>query len=231
MSDAGYPPPQATPPAPPRVRRGCFFYGCLSLVVVGFLVLVLAGLGYYLAKRTSERLVRDYTDTAPALIEKVTLAPDKMDALQRRLVAFKEALDAGQTPAELVLTDEEINALINENPDLRGKLFVRLHAERVTGEVSIPLRDLGPLKLQGRYLNGTATFKVALTNQSLSVRIDDVQVKSKSLPAVLIRELRKQNYAQEFQNDPQVATNIAKFDSIEIREGQVLLRNKTALAR
>ena len=231
MSDAGHPLPQATPPAPVRARRGCLFYGCLSVTVVGFLFLVLAGFTVYWGKRATERWIRDYTDTTPAIIEKVTLPRDQMEALQRRLNSFKEALDAGQTATELVLTAEEINALLNENKDLSGRLFVRINDDRVTGEVSIPLPDFGPFKLKGRYLNGTATFKVALANGSLDVRIDNAQVKSKPLPLVLTRELKKQNLARDFQSDPQVATNVAKFDSIQIREGKVILRSKGIEAR
>jgi hypothetical protein len=231
MSDDGNPPvlPHPSSSAPPA-RRGCFFYGCLSVAILALVLVLVAGLTFYIGKRTAERLVRDYTEATPGLLEKVELPPAEMDALQRRWTTFKDALDAGQTSAELVLTAQELNALISQNKELKDRLFVRIHDERVTGEVSIPLEhDLGPLKLKDRYLNGTATFKVSLSEGFLDVRVEDIQVKSKPLPSVFMRELRKQNLALDYQrNHPQVATNVAKFESVQIQDGKVVLRSKGA---
>ena len=56
--------------------------------------------------------------------------------------------------AELVLNATDLNVLIGENPDLKGKLFVEFDDDQVKGKVSMPLPDIGPLKLKGRYLNG-----------------------------------------------------------------------------
>ena len=83
-------------------------------------------------------------------------------------------------------------------------------------------------KTWARYLNGAVTFKVALANGALDVRLDDVTVKGKPLPGMLSSEFKKQNFAQNFQNDPQTATNIAKFESVQITNGTVILRSKAA---
>ena len=90
----------------------------------------------------------------------------------------------------------------------------------------MPLKDIGPLKLQGRFLNGTATFKIALHGGTLDVRVENVAVQSKPLPPLLLAELKKQNLAREFQNNPQTAANIARFESIVVTNRQVILRNR-----
>ena len=69
---------------PPK-KRGCLFYGFLSLAVIALLVVVVAILGYVLVKRTAEAWARDYTDTTPARLEKVeannkSLKAEKLDA-------------------------------------------------------------------------------------------------------------------------------------------------------
>ncbi|HXJ60240.1 MAG TPA: hypothetical protein VNU68_26640 [Verrucomicrobiae bacterium] len=226
MSADGNPPPSLPAPAlPPRpARRGCLFYGCLSVVVLALLLLLGTSLTYFYVKRW----IRSYTDATPTVIEKVELSREQWNALQGRLSAFREALDSGQTSAELVLTADEINALMNQQGELRGKLFVRIENNRVTGEGSYPLPNLGPFKLKGRYLNGTATFKITLDHGQCDVRIQDATVKSRPLPAIFMRELRKQNLAQNIEDDPSISTNLAKFESIQIRDGQVILRTKGA---
>lgn len=226
MSADGNPPPPLPPPAAPvrPARRGCLFYGCLSVVVFALLLLLGTSLTFFYFKRW----IWSYTDPTPTVIEKVELPRAKMDALQRRLTDFKQALDSGQTAAELVLTADEINALINEQPGLRGRLLVRIDNNRITGEGSYPLPNLGPFKLKGRYLNGTATFRITLDNGQCDVRIQDATVKSKPLPAVFMRELRRQNLAENIENDPSISTNVAKFESIQVNNGQVVLRTKGA---
>ena len=209
---------------PPK-QRGCFFYGCLSLAVLGLLAIVLGVVGYFVVKSTVARWTNDYTETTPALVEKVAYPRAKMDALRAQLAAFKDALDKGTNQIELVLTADDLNALIGQEKEIQGKLFVRID-DRIKGELSLPLDDMGPLKLKGRYLNGTVTFKVALANGALDVRLDDVTVKGKPLPGMLLSEFKKQNFAQNFQNDPKTAANIAKFESVQITNGTVTLLNR-----
>jgi len=210
---------------PPK-QRGCFFYGCLSLAVLGLLVIVLGVVGYFVVRSTVARWTNDYTETTPALVEKVEYPRAKMDALRAQLAAFKDALDKGTNQMELVLTADDLNALIAQEKGIQGKLFVRID-DRIKGELSLPLEDIGPFKLKGRYLNGTVTFKVVLANGALDVRLDDVTVKGKPLPGMFLSGLKKQNVAQNFQNDPKTAADIAKFDSIQITNGTVILRNRT----
>ena len=210
---------------PPK-KRGCLFYGCLSLTVFALLMVILGIFGYYFFKSTSKRWIQDYTETAPAEIEKVEYTRDQMDALLVRVAGFKEALDRGTNLLELLLTADDLNALINGERELKDKLFVRIDDDKIKGEVSMPLQDLGPFKLNGRYLNGTASFKVAMKNGVLDVRLLDVQVKGKPLPAMVLNEFKKNNLAQNYQKDPKIAADIARFETVQITNGTVILRNK-----
>jgi hypothetical protein len=209
----------------PPAKRGCLFYGLLTLAIGGFLLLLAVGFAVYAFKQASQRWVQDYTDAAPALIEKVEYTPAQMEALRAKWAAFQEAMDRDRAD-ELALNAEDLNALIYEDQALRGRLFVHIDGERLKGEVSIPLEDLGPFKLQGRYLNGAATFKVGSTNGGFDVRLDDVKVKTRPLPRAVLSELRKQNLAQNVQKDPKLKFRVAKLGSVVVTNGQVILRSK-----
>ena len=210
---------------PPK-KRGCLFYGCLSLTVIALLAIVAGIIGYFVIKNVTTGWIRDYTETAPAQIEKVEYTRAQTDAMQKRLANFKQALDGGTNLMEFILTADDLNALISTQRELKDKLFVRIDGDQLRGEISMPLSDLGPFKLSGRYLNATATFKIALANGALDVRLQDAQVKGRPLPSMVLSEFKKNNLAQEYQKDPKAAADIAKFDTVQVTNSTVLLRNR-----
>lgn len=218
----------STGPAKPR---GCVFYGCLSLAIITMVIAVFIGVGIYFAKRTLDGLITDYTATSPVPIEERIYPEPQMRELQSRLGTFQQAVQQGGGQAvDLVLSADDLNALIARNPDLKGKVFVRIEDDQIKGQVSVPLPDLGPLKLRGRYLNGAAAFKIALANGRLEARLEQVSVRDKPLPPLILNELKKQDLAREMQTDPEVVRVISRLDSLEIREGKVVIRSKPATA-
>lgn len=213
----------------PRKKRGCWFYGCFTLAVIA----VIGGILTYFAIRYGMKQVNllkeQYTDTKPETIETVTLPPDQMTNLLVRVSGFKDALEKQNAPVELVLTADEINALIANDPDfkaLAGSLYIMLEGDQIKGKVSYPLPDFGPLKLKGRYLNGLANLKVSLENGELLVKLQDVEVKGKPLPETFMQELRKENLAKDATNDPETSKAIEKFDSIRVEDGKLILKNR-----
>ncbi len=210
----------------PGKKRGCLFYGCLSLTIVALLVIVVGILGYFFLKRTTEGLVNNYTEPGPARLERVEYSREQTDVLQRKAAEFQRALESGTNVIELTLTADDLNALISTQRELKDKLFVRIDNEQVRGDISMPLTDLGPIKLGGRYLNASVIFNIVLTNGVLDIRLRDVTVKDKPLPAMILSELKKNNLAMEFQKDPKTASDIAKYDTIQITNGAVVLRNR-----
>jgi hypothetical protein len=210
-------------------KRGCLFYGCLTFGVCAVLGIVGGYFAVRYAMRTTQAMVNEYTDASPAAVPAVRLTAAQQADLQERLGAFRSALNTATYPAELVLSTDELNAMLaargggsTNNP----AIFVKIQGDQLQGNLSIPLWDVGPLKLAGRYMNGLATLTAQLTNQMLEVRIQQLSVKGKSLPEPILAELRKRNLAQEVQSDPQSAQWISKFESVEIRDGAVHLRNR-----
>ena len=67
---------------------------------------------------------------------------EQRQVLKDRVEAFRKAVEAGTPTEPLVLTSDDLNALIEENPDLKGKIYVKIEGDEVKGQVSIPLDKL-----------------------------------------------------------------------------------------
>lgn len=214
---------------PPK-KRGCLFYGCLTLIIVGLAVAAMLTIGFFVAKKKLLALVDDYTDPAPQPIETITYPPPERESLQTRLTAFKEAIDKNRAGEELVLTATDLNVLIGENADVKGKLFITLEDDQVKAKVAMPLDALGDVtgfaKLKGRYLNGSGALRVALEAGQLDVRVESIQVRNKPLPAIIMTELKKNNLARDVNRNPEQARELQKYDSLRIQDNKIIIRSK-----
>ena len=107
---------------------------------------------------------------------------EEREALKKRVEAFKHAARRGQPTPPLVLSSDDLNALIEDNPkaDLKGKVYVTIEKDRLKGQVSLPLSQIPLFGLtQGRYLNGEAEFNVRLIDGRPFVTIEDLEVNGK----------------------------------------------------
>lgn len=206
----------------PRKRRGCLFYGCLTSLIL-FLVICLMGV---LAVRWIRNQISGFTDNAPMTLPKVEMAETEYKALDQRVKTFGDALEQGKSTEPLVLTERELNALLAGKPNMKtlaDKVYVSLNDNQVRGQISIPLGGLGWLA-KGRYLNGEATFHVALQNGVLIVTAEEVKVQGKALPETLMKEVRKENLAKDAYRDAESAAAIGKLESIEVQNGRAIIK-------
>jgi len=212
---------------PIRKRRGCCFYGCVGLFVLG----LVAGVGLYLGARYVLDQAMKLTDPAPLALPKVETSPGLAASLQERVKAFGKALDSGATPEPLVLTEQELNVLIASAPelaDLKNKVYVSLGGDEIKGQVSLPLDGLPFSRLRGRYLNGAATFKTTLENGVLIVTLDSLQVKGQQLPKEVLTQFQQDNLAKDLYRDPQTAQTMRRLEKIEVKDGRITVRVKPA---
>lgn len=220
-------------PAKQSKGRGCFFYGCLTAVVL----MLVVGIGGFLAVRYGlnklAAFVERYTETTPMALPAVQMPAAEYEALNKRVTAFTDALNAQTAIPPLILTGDEINALIANHPgwkDLKGKVHVAIEADELKGQVSIPMDEFARLpgmsRLKGRYLNGSAALKVSFNNGTLFVTVQSLQVKGESPPEEIMSQLRAQNLAQNMHQDPKTAEVLRKIESIEIKDGRIAVKAK-----
>jgi hypothetical protein len=224
-----YQAPKFTPePYPTRREHGCFFYGCIIASVLALLAVVAIGVVTYLGFRLLGRVVEEWTATAPSELPKVEMPAEEREVLKDRVNEFKTAVASGAPSEPLVLTSTELNALIEEDPNLKGKIFVTIEGDKVKGKVSLPLDALakGPFRtmLQGRYLNGEAELKAWLKDGTLFVTLDSIEVNGKRPPEEFMRDLRQQNLAKDAYKDPKQAEWLSKVESMEIRDGKIIIK-------
>jgi len=148
--------------------------------------------------------------------------------LQERVDAFSRAAEAHTNAPPLVLTGPEINALLaNSTNELKNYVSVSVEGSEVKGQISLPLEKyfkIWMIHTQGRYLNGAATMTVALTNSTLLVKLDSLDVNGKPLPEKIMTGLRGQNMAANSNNDPRESEFISRFESIVVTNGTIILK-------
>jgi hypothetical protein len=214
----------AEPPVAAPRQRGCFFYGCIIAIVLALLMAIMVAVGVYIGYRFLNQLVDQYTATAPRDLPKVEMPPEKRQALKDRAEAFRKAVEAGSPVEPLVLTSDDLNALIEEEPDLKGKIYVKIEGEEIKGQVSIPLEKIGLPMLKGRYLNGEADFKASLSEGILVVTLDAIEVNGQRVPDQAMNDIRKQNLAKDAYKDAKNAEMLRKIESLEVKDGKVILK-------
>jgi hypothetical protein len=208
-------------------KRGCFFYGCITVLVLFVLATVTLVLGTRYAIHT---MIDGVTEDKPVAITRAELPAPRMEEIQKRVDAFKAALDNPTNSFELVLTAEEFNALVASSPDMaavKDRVYIRIEDDRVKADLSLPCDDLAHFpfgRLRGRYLNGSAVLNVGLKDGQLNVRIESVKLKGKPVEGQFMTHLQGANLAQDISREPKNAAAIGKFESIQIKDGKIIIK-------
>ncbi|MEM0925653.1 MAG: hypothetical protein AAGJ83_06420 [Planctomycetota bacterium] len=201
--------------------KGCL-WGCLAIVGLFAALVICSGVGiYFFVKGRFDK----YTSTEPVELPTVVYDEEELEALRTRMKDFREKVDAGEVPEEdLVLTADDINAMISDNDDFKGKVFVKIENDQVSGEVSFPLDFLPVAK--GRYFNGSATFDVSMEGGVLIVTAVDAEVNGEPVPEDFMAGVRRENLAKNLYSDPEQAEFMRQFEDISVEEDKLILRFK-----
>src|SRR5436305_10450408 len=95
----------------PSRKHGCLFYGCISLIVLTVIVAIAVGL----AVRYVTNTIYSYTSDHPAPVPHLEMPAGEIQAVEDRFRAFIDAVKAGKPVDPLVLTADDVNALISRN--------------------------------------------------------------------------------------------------------------------
>jgi hypothetical protein len=206
----------------PTQRRGCLFWGVVSVALLAAVVL----LGAYLGLRYAKRLVSQLTDTQPMQLPSVHLSDAQMFQLHDRVNSFSDDIRDGENLAPLILSSDEVNALIETDPglsSLKDHVHVEFGTNQLKGQISFLAQDLGLDALHGRYVNANGVFNVGLTNNQLFITADSLNVKGKPVPRHIMKQIAAQNLAAKFDQDPRTAAGLKKLEAIEIKDGKLVI--------
>jgi len=201
---------------PPKKKKGCFFWGCLTVALLFVIIGGCTGIGYYYMLNT-------LTSTTPKEIPVYQAQPGEYEALQKRIAEF----DGAKGQATLELTADDLNDLIAENPDLqafKGKVSLGLEDDLATLEFSVPL-DESPIPFTGgRYFNGTLVTKVSLVNGRLNFDPEKLTLHELDLPRRNAKDMMD-SISQAFLEQPlaDLKRKLRDYKSMEVSNGKLVV--------
>ncbi|TWU41780.1 hypothetical protein Poly41_00720 [Novipirellula artificiosorum] len=211
--------------APPRHQPGCWIYGCLGLVFFSSATLVCGGLGAYWYFKDQ---VEKYTASEPVLIPSIQYAPEKIKQLETHLETFAKTVESAPTEAQdLVLSSDDINALISRNEKLKGKVHLAIRDGQMVGDISVPMDNLPGGS--GRYFNAKVTFHVSLENGVLIITLSNAEVKGEPVPQSMVDAIANKNLAKEIYKDPEAAKWLSRFERLRIDKDRLVLTPRQQL--
>ncbi len=217
--------------AEPR-RRGCLFYGLVGLAIVSVALMLTMALTAWVGYRTFVRYRDMYTSTTPVALPKIETSERERQRIAARVEAFREAVEAGEDVEPLTLSGDDLNALVQESPRLKDRVYLSLDDDRVKARVSIPLSELQDFSLtRGRYLNGEAELKLELDDGRLKLEVLSMRAEGKELPQMVCNVLTHSDFVLESDDDDPADSEgerrfkgfLRKLDSVKIEDGRMIV--------
>jgi hypothetical protein len=207
--------------APPMEKRkkGCLFYGCLTIAILSLAVLIGGGVGMYFLYQKAEAFVDQWGSPEPMELPEVRYTDTEMEQFEERLRIFSEGLAEGKPTVPLTLKGEDLNMLLASSDGLERVskgIRARVEGDQVKGQVSLKLGDLGAPFFKDRYMNGEVAFKVSLAEGQLIVHVTEVVVNGEALPEEYLAPLKKENLAQGVTQNPELTETLKKLESIDV---------------
>ena len=210
---------------------GC---GCLGLI----LILSIGGyFAYIKIQEVAATAIAEYTATESVAVAIPQLSQDQIDQSVEKFSAFQAGLADGTEPVTLVLSGQDINALIQSHPTfkpLADRASVTVEEDRLRSQVSLSLEELDiPIPfiaeaVKGKYFNGIATFSVGMTAGRPALYIEGLEVNDAAIPAEFMSEISKQNFLEDAGKDPEFAKLIEMIEDIRIENGELRIVPKAA---
>ncbi|WP_372364525.1 hypothetical protein [Candidatus Uabimicrobium sp. HlEnr_7] len=192
-------------------KRGCFHYlGCFVSICI---LLGLAGFGWI-----SYAAFTNFTDAKP-LSFNYEVTEEQQNSTQQKIAEFQETIESGKE-VTLKLHSSDLNVIIENNEELKDRLYMEIENGRVKGQLSWPFESSFFGK---RYINGTAVFNCSLENGVLIITLESLEGKKRALPEALMEQIRQQNLAKDLYKDPEKAKAIRRVKKIEIKDDYVLI--------
>ncbi|RYD39567.1 MAG: hypothetical protein EOP85_15715 [Verrucomicrobiaceae bacterium] len=156
--------PPSLPPAKPKTGSSCLFKGLIGLVL---LLLVLGGLWWWFNRP----------------IQPVILTAQEKQAVEAKVEAIQKPAEPTYEKGsrEIILTERELNGLLNENTTLGKSVSLELATNAVHARVETDLDPDLPV-VGGKRLKARARFFVSEVPGETSLILDDVTVWGVSLP-------------------------------------------------
>ena len=187
----GAPPPPPLPSQPPvqlaREGMGCFAKGCLTILIVGFLLLAcgLGGTWYFYVK-----MVDNLTSLESADVQVQPPSEGQFQTAETSMNRLREAV-AKNKETTVEFTAADLNALFARDAafsEWRGKIRVEIANSTMTIAVSAPLHSIPLPRVRKRWFNGTARFSFTYDAGTFSFDIKSAEAGGHQVPDIFLSE-------------------------------------------
>lgn len=196
-------------------RRGCLIGGCATLTVL-FALITAGSVAVY-------NQAKSYTTTQPPDLPVHAFTEDEATQLQNRIREFGQGVESNRS-ATLVLTADDLNTLISRS-ELKDKVYLSIIDDQLIMQGGVSLDRLPGFS--GRYINGTYTLDISLSNGELRVTPTDFSFEEDIIPDNVKREivamLKEENLAEELLKRYEVAKFVDNMKEISIENNNIVV--------
>lgn len=209
-------------------------------VTAGVMVPLIAAA--FIVPRAIDRAIDSYTDTAPEPGRAIEVTEAHYETLRERVDSFADSVDAGEPHESLVLTSEEVGAILQREVeketaesggDPRVRLWLRVEDGKLRGPISILMDDaaIGLLDhLRGRYLNGVATIDVSHADGQFRIALDNFEMDGEPIPEWL-RGALQEEIDRAIANSQELRDAAVKLGGLELYDDKAVVHAKSPAVR
>jgi len=205
---------------PTKRRRRWWVY---ALWIFGSLIgLVIAGIVSLWLYWNS--LVKTYTSTSAKPIPQIEGTDEQYAELKQRWDAYALLFIRRREPIPpFEINGQELNLFTRQFGPFQKQAFAEILPDKIRLLFSVSLDETRNPSLQGRYLNGVATFHPVMTNKHLSIRLTTAEANNKALPGWIMKRLQSANLGEVFNHRPEFDLAIRALDRVELQSDKIIL--------
>jgi len=164
---------------------GCFAMGCLTVLVLGFLLVAGVGIGgWWFYKKTFNNL----TSAGPSDVRIEAPSPEVVQKAESSKARLDQAI-ARNEETTIELTGPELAVLLSRDADLdflRDRTRIDISNSIMTVTLSAPLDVLSWPGMKGRWFNGTVRFSMSYANGEFEIDIQSAEANDRELPDIML---------------------------------------------
>jgi hypothetical protein len=191
--------------------KGCFFWGCATLLVVS----LLAGGALFLVYKKVANTVEEFTSSTPGHIESVQYTEDERERADSKISAFVDKVKKGDSVVSGEFTDRELNIYLDSHAKFRNKVRLDFTGGEIKSALNVPLS--GVPMMNGRYLVGDAVLKVTCENGDLNIKIVSLNVNGKKMSGEFAKAVKEMNFAKNVYDNPNTRAIAKRIKTVEMR--------------
>lgn len=198
----------APPSAPsPKPRRGCFLYLFLAVLAAGvFVTIGIVGALWWLQRPISP----------------VELTANESNALDQKIAELQQPESRYEAGTKhIVLTEREINGLINDHTDLGDKLRLEIDPDALNAHLALPIPEDSAI-LPGKQIKARARLELDMDGAQPVLTIADITIYGVSLPNAWLGGIKNRDLLRELVgNNPDSRVIIEGIDDLKLERERI----------